>query len=202
MMKERQMTISKLLLPLPLLVITSACVSLGGKAPPSMLVLTAQKSVAGGTEQTAEAKDTLVVLIPDVPRKLDTNRLPVQVNDSNIAYIKDAIWADKPARLMQMLLMETIAASNNRLVLNEVNAGNKTEDYLAGTLLEFGIDEASKEAVVVYDAVRLQNGKAVEKKRFEARQGLFEITAATAGSALNTAANSIASDVAAWLKPA
>ncbi len=195
------MTIAKLLLPLPLLLAAGACVSFGGKAPPSMLVLTAKQNVTSGTALSGAAKDALVVLIPEVPRKLDTNRLPVQVDDSNIAYIKDAVWADKPARLMQLLLMETIAAGNNRLVLNEVDAGGKAEQFLAGTLLEFGIDQGSKEAVVVYDAVRLQNGKAVEKKRFEARQSLFEITPAAAGSALNAAANSVAGEVATWLKP-
>lgn len=201
------MTVRLPLLPQPLLLslllapllALGACVNLGGKAPPSMLVLTPQQSVASGTAQSGAAKDALIVLIPEVPRKLDTNRLPVQVDGSNIAYIKDAIWADKPARLMQMLLMETIAAKNNRLVLNEVDAGGKAEQYLAGTLLEFGVDKASNEAVVVYDAVRLQNGQAIAKKRFEARQNLFEITPAAAGSALNAAANSVASDIAVWL---
>jgi cholesterol transport system auxiliary component len=193
------METGKLLLPLLLALTLSACVNLGGKVPPSMLVLTPGTTVAGGTLQRGAAKDALVVLIPEVPRKLETNRVPVQIDGSNIAYLEDAVWADKPARLMQMLLMETIAAKNNRLVLNEVDAGGKADHYLAGALLEFGVDAMRNEAVVVYDAVRLQNGKEVEKKRFEARSTVLEIKPGAAGSALNDAANVVAGDIAAWL---
>lgn len=188
-----------LLLPISLALTLGACVNLGGKVPPSMLVLTPAITVAGGTVQRGAAKDALVILIPEVPRKLETNRVPVQIDGSNIAYLEDAVWADKPARLMQMLLMETISAKNNRLVLNEVNAGGKAEHYLAGALQEFGVDATRNEAVVIYDAVRVQNGKEVQKKRFEARSTMLEVKAGAAGAALNEVANVIASDVAAWL---
>ena len=187
------------LLTLSLALALGACVNLGGKTPPSLLVLTPAQTVASGTLQRGAAKDALVILIPEVPRKLETNRVPVQMDDSNIAYLQDAVWADKPSRLMQMLLMEVIAAKNNRLVLNEVDAGGKAEQFLAGTLLEFGLDATRNEAVVIYDAVRLQNGKEVEKKRFEARSTVTEIIPGAAGAALNAAANVVAADIAAWL---
>jgi cholesterol transport system auxiliary component len=193
---------TKLLLPLSLPLALAACVNLGGKVPPSMLVLTPLQTIAGGTVQSGDAKDALVVLIPEVPRKLETNRLPVQVDSANIAYLKDAVWADKPARLMQMLLMETVAVKSNRLVLNQVDAGGKAEHFLAGTLLEFGIDASQNQAVVVYDAVRLQNGKPIEKRRFEARESMFEIKPGAAGAALNKAANNVAGEIAAWLNSA
>jgi cholesterol transport system auxiliary component len=190
---------ARLLLPLTLAGSLAACVSFGGKAPPSMLVLTPAQGISAGTAQSGSAKDALVILIPEVPRKLETNRVPVQIDASNIAYLKDAIWADKPARLMQMLLSETITAKTGRLVLNEVDAGGKAEHFLSGSLMEFGLDAARNEAVVVYDVVRLQNGKAVEKRRFEARESVFEIKAGAAGAALNKAANRVADDVTAWL---
>ena len=66
----------------------SACVSFGGKAPPSMLVLTSDSSVAGGTSKSGASGEALIVLLPETPRKLDTNRVPVQVDDSNIAYLE------------------------------------------------------------------------------------------------------------------
>jgi cholesterol transport system auxiliary component len=194
---------TKLLLVLSCAIAVSGCVNLGGKAPPSMLILSSSQSIASGTVQRGEAKDAMVILVPEVPRKLDTNRVPVQVDASNIAYIKDAIWSDKPASLMQRLLMETIGAQTGRLVLHEVNAGGKAQHFLAGELLEFGVDASRNEAVVVFDAVRLQNGMAIEKRRFEARSVVMGITAATAGSALNEAANVVARDIADWIgKPA
>ena len=177
----------------------SSCVSFGGKAPPSMLVLTSDSSVAGGTSKSGASGEALIVLLPETPRKLDSNRVPVQVDDSNIAYIKDAVWADKPSRLMQMLLMENIAAKSNRLVLNETDAGGRAQLYLSGSLLEFGLDEASSEAVVVYDAVKINRGQTVEKKRFESRKPVTALNAREAGRALNAAANDVAGQISAWV---
>lgn len=177
----------------------AACVSFGAKAPPSLLVLTATSSVQGGAAQSGATSDAFIVLLPEVPRKIDTNRVPVQIDGSSIAYLKDAVWADKPARLMQLLLMETISAKTGRLVLNEVDAGGKAQQFLTGSLIEFGIDASSMEAVVVYDAVKLVRGQVVEKRRFEAREPVLEVAAAPAGAALNKAANDIAVQIAAWV---
>lgn len=176
-----------------------ACVSFGAKAPPTLLVLTATSAVQGGASQSGSPADALIVLQPEVSRKIDTNRVPVQIDSSNIAYLKDALWADKPARMMQMLLMETISAKTGRLVLNEVDAGGKAQQFLSGSLMEFGIDSASMEAVVVYDAVKLVRGQVVEKRRFEARERVTAIEPGPAGAALNVAANRIAVEMAAWV---
>ena len=183
---------------LPLIMALAACVSFGGKAPVSMLVLTADNVVAAGTARTATVAEALVIQIPQVPRKLDNNRVPVQIDASSIAYLKDAFWADKPARLMQMLLAETVSAKSGDLVLNEVDAGGKAVRILSGSLLEFGIDAATNEAVIVYDAVKIIRGSATEKRRFEARRPVTAIAPAPAGAALNAAANDVAGQIADW----
>lgn len=183
---------------LPLIMALGACVSFGGKAPASMLVLTADNVVAAGTARTAAAADALVIQIPQVPRKLDTNRVPVQIDASSIAYLKDAFWADKPARLMQMLVAETVSAKTGNLVLNEVDAGGKAVLYISGSLLEFGIDAETNEAVVTYDVVKIIRGNATEKRRFEARRAVTAIAPAPAGAALNAAANDVAGQIADW----
>ncbi|MFN5127342.1 MAG: ABC-type transport auxiliary lipoprotein family protein [Sphingomonadaceae bacterium] len=183
---------------LPLIMALGACVSFGGKVPVSILVLTADNVVAAGTARTATVAEALVIQIPQVPRKLDNNRVPVQIDASSIAYLKDAFWADKPARLMQMLLAETVSAKSGNLVLNEVDAGGKAVRILSGSLLEFGIDAATNEAVVVYDAVKIIRGSATEKRRFEARRPVTAIAPAAAGAALNAAANDVAGQIADW----
>jgi cholesterol transport system auxiliary component len=183
---------------LPLIMALGACVSFGGKAPASMLVLTADNVVAAGTARTASVADALVIQIPQVPRKLDTNRVPVQIDASNIAYLKDAFWTDKPARLMQMLVAETVSAKSGNLVLNEVDAGGKAVRYISGSLLEFGIDAETSEAVVVYDVVKIIRGSATEKRRFEARRPVTAIAPVPAGAALNAAANDVAGQIADW----
>lgn len=183
---------------LPLVMALGACVSFGGKAPPSMLVLTSDNIVSAGSARMASSAETLVIQTPAVPRKLDTNRVPVQINASSIAYLKDAFWADKPARLMQSLLVETLSAKSSNLVLNEVDAGGKASMYLSGSLLEFGINAATNEAVVVYDAVKITRGNPTEKRRFEARRPLSVVAPAQAGEALNAAANDVAVQIASW----
>ncbi|MGL5837971.1 MAG: ABC-type transport auxiliary lipoprotein family protein [Sphingorhabdus sp.] len=164
-----------------------------------MLTLTADAAVAAGTSKTGTARDALVILTPEVPRKLDTNRVPVQIDAGNVAYLKDSIWSDKPARLFQQLLGETLAAKNGALILNEVETGGKAENYLSGQLVEFGIDATDMQAIIVFDAVRIRKGQPVEKRRFEAREKLIEIEADEAGKAMNNAANKAANDVSSWL---
>jgi cholesterol transport system auxiliary component len=139
------------------------------------------------------------VLMPDVPRKLDTNRVPVQINDGAIAYLKDAFWADKPSRLMQLLLIETLSAKTNKMILSEVEAGGKAGSYLSGSLAEFGIDARSNQAVVVYDAVQVARGKPLNKRRFEARENVGLVEPGPASDALNKAANKVAADVSDWI---
>lgn len=188
-----------LTLTLPASLALASCVSFGSKAPPQLLVLTASTVVPSGTAKTGAAKDALVVLIPNTPRKIDTVRVPVQIDESSIAYLKDASWADKPARLMQDLLAETISAKTNQFVLNEPDTLGKAERFLSGELTEFGIDGSTQEAVVVYDAVKLVRGQAVDTRRFEAREPVAAVEPVYAGSALNKAANRVAADVAAWM---
>ena len=177
----------------------ASCVSFGAKAPPSMLLLTATAAVADGTSKVAPVADALVISMPDSPRKLETNRVPVQIDASNLAYLKDAVWTDKPARLMQQLLMEVVAARNNVLVLNEPVTGGRAGSVVAGQLIEFGLDARTNQAVVVYDAILLRSGQPVEKRRFEARENVSTLLPVPAGAALNRAANTVADSVAKWL---
>ena len=178
----------------------SGCVSFGNKSEAtSLLTLTADASVADGTSRSGERKDALVVLLPETPRKLDTARIPVQVDASNVAYLKGAAWSDKPARLWQELLAETIAARTNRLVLNNFDAGGKEQSQLSGVLMEFGIDAATGDAVIVFDAVKHIESQTVEKRRFSIRKPVAAIEAREAGGALNNAANQLAAEISDWI---
>jgi cholesterol transport system auxiliary component len=191
--------LTKLMLASAASLALSACVSFGAKAPPTLLVITADAKVPGGAMKSGEAAEGMIVLMPDVPRKLDTNRVPVQIDDSSIAYLKDAFWADKPSRLLQLLLIETLSAKTGKLILSEVEAGGKAGSYLSGNLSEFGIDAPNNQAVVVYDAVKVVRGKPLQKQRFEAREAIAAIEPGAASASLNKAANKVAADVAAWI---
>jgi len=194
---------NKITLPiaLSLLMMTSACVSLGtAEAPPAFLVLTPQTSGGVDAINSSNAEDSVVVLIPDVPRRIDTNRIPVQISDSSIAYIQGAYWADKPAKLMQELIAETITASSGKLVLDVAQSSGLSKNKISGTLSRFGIDEKELAAIVRYDAIKLNANGKIEKRRFEARRNLSIIDATQAGEALNLAANEVAIAIANWVK--
>lgn len=181
------------------LLMTTSCVSLGNtEAPPTFLVLTAQNSIAANSVNSAAAADTIILSIPTVPRTLDTNRIPVQISDSSIAYIQGAFWSDKPAHLLQELLAETITATTGQLVLDGSQSKGLSENRISGTLSRFGIEESGSYAIITFDAVKRNKEGLIEKRRFEARRNVSIIDAQQAGAALNEAANEVAIAIANW----
>ncbi len=178
----------------------SACVSFGASDPPPFLLsLSPDNSVTAGATHSGPQTGALVVALPSAPQKLNTIRVPVQTNATGIAYLKEAVWVDKPARLFRSLLGETIAAKNNRLVLSATEAGGKAETYLTGELVNFDLDGPSLTVTVTYDAVKMSEGRPVEKRRFEASESVFAAEPGPVGEGLNAAANRVASEVAEWV---
>ena len=188
----------KLTLPLAILAALPACVSLGGKAPPQLLDLRSDASPQTGASWSGTVQTATVVAAPKLPRKLDTDRVPVQFEGTNIAYLTDAHWVEKPDRLMQRMLSETLSAGGSRLILDPFMAGGRQAETLDGELLEFGVDADSGEVVIVYDAVWTRGGT-VQKRRFEAREAVGEVIPTNVAPAMNRAANRVAKDVAAWM---
>ena len=176
------------------------CLSLGGKVPDSLLTLRSDRAPAAHATHSGRVEAALTVLVPNTPQKLRTNRIPVQSDATNIAYVQDAQWVEPPARLFQRLLSETIAAGGTRLVLDESQYITGPGELLSGELLEFGVDAPRGEVVIVYQAMRLTgDGASVAQRRFEAREPVSPIEAGPVGAALNRAANRVAADVAAWI---
>ena len=177
-----------------------ACVSFGAaEPPPSLLTLSADQKLSAGAMQSGPQAGSLVVALPAAPQKLNTIRVPVQTSGTGIAYLKDAVWVDKPVCLFQDLLSETIASKNFRLVLTATEAGGNAQTYITGELINFGLDGPSLTVTVTYDAVKMTEGKPVEKKRFQASEPVFAAEPGAVGEGLNKAANQVAIDVAAWV---
>ena len=182
------------------------CVSLGGAEPPaSLLTITPATSAAIGEATAVTGSNALVVAVPEVPAKLDTPRIPVQVNDTEIAYLQDAFWIEKPARLFRKLVGETIRAGGGILVVDSDDTPIVAGQALRGTLREFGYDARSSTVVVQFDAIRSiedpesEGGKAFETRRFEAVEDAVLPEADAVGPALNRAANKVAGEIAAWI---
>lgn len=181
----------------------SACVSLGGgggKDPATLLTLTPALSVPAGSAASSAASDTLMVMEPETDQSLSALRVPVQVDDANIAYLQGAVWVEKPARLFRALLAETLRAKTGRLVLEDSQAIMPTNGVrLSGRLIAMGYDARSRSVVVRFDAIRTGPNGEVQTKRFEAVVDGVAPVAAEVGPALNKAANAVAAQVATWM---
>lgn len=177
----------------------SGCVSLGKEPPEALFTLTALSTAPAGISAAGKPSEALTVIEPDAPRKLDVTRVPVQVDASNVAYLKDAVWVEKPARLFAAVLAETIRAKQTRLVIEGSDVRFAASTKLSGNLVDMGYDALTSSAVVRFDAVLQQPDGQVMTRRFEATVPGVLAEPASVGPALNQAANKVAADVAAWI---
>ncbi|MEM7780100.1 MAG: ABC-type transport auxiliary lipoprotein family protein [Pseudomonadota bacterium] len=186
----------------------SACVSLGADVDPPDALLTlsptatapAGSGAVTGSEGSAGA---IAVLTPEVPAKLDLVRIPVQVSDTEIAYLQDAVWIEKPARLFRRLLGETLRTRSGDegavLVLDSDDTPTLASQSVRGTLLDMGYDALSGDVVVRFEAIRTSGEGVVTSRRFEARESVIEGEAEFVGPALNSVANRVAGEIADWM---
>lgn len=178
----------------------SGCVSFGAKPPASLLNLSSIERVAANDARAAQAGEAISISVPIVPQALATNRVLVVNGATALAYVKDAVWVEPPARLFQRLVSETVAAKTGRVVLDARQIALDQGTQVTGTLSAFGIDPDAGKAVIVYDAaISRDHGKSVRTRRFEARIPVGKIEPENVGRALNSAANKIAAEVADWI---
>ena len=177
----------------------TGCISLGGKVPDQLITLTADETAPAGDLTGGDAANAIVVRDPDTDRRLDVTRVPVQTTPSSLAYLKDAMWVEKPARQFRRLLAETIRAKSGKVVLEGSDSEVSGGTTVSGRLVDMGYDAQLQAVVVRYDAVvETLDGK-VRSRRFEAEVPGIPANAANVGPALNEAANEVAAEVADWV---
>ncbi|MGB7418733.1 MAG: ABC-type transport auxiliary lipoprotein family protein [Erythrobacter sp.] len=180
----------------------AGCISLGRELPESLLTLSPTSSAPAGTRaQTGSGGDggAIAVMTPDVPAKLDVLRVPVNVTDTEIAYLPEAFWVEKPARLFRRLLGETLRQRGGVFVIDNDDSPAPIGQQVRGTLVEMTYDARTSSAVVIFDAIRSEESGAVIARRFEARESVGIAEGPVVGEALNRAANTVASEVADWV---
>jgi len=177
----------------------SGCVSFGKDPPERLFTLTPASIAPGGAAVDGEMSAALSVLEPSATQRLNVTRVPVQIDPSSLAYLKDAVWVDKPTKLFQRLLSETIRAGGKRLVVGGGDLQYAAATQLSGQLVEMGYDVPSSSVVVRYDAVLRKPDGQVLTRRFESVVPGISADAASVGPALNQAANDVAAQVAEWV---
>lgn len=185
-----------LLAALPL----AGCISLTPKPPAMLLTLTSAAGPTAGETVSSAKAPTITIQTPTTPAAISGARVPVQSGGTAIAYIKGAYWTEPPARLFARLLSDVVTAKTGRVALSFAQSFSDPGARLAGDLRAFGIDADQRQAIVAFDATLFRSGgKAFERRRFEAREPVREITPEAAGNALNRAANRVAAEVADWV---
>lgn len=194
------LSLRPVLLALPLALALSGCISLGGEPPESLLTLSpAARAPAGPGVAAGAERPVIAVLAFDTPAKLDVLRVPVEVSDTELAYLQEAFWVEKPARLFRRLVGETIRARGQAMVVDGDDTATLATMTVQGTLIDMGYDAASASAVVRFDAVRIAKDGTVTTRRFEASESGVTADARSVGAGLNAAANRVAADVADWV---
>ena len=202
-MKQKGMTNLALRIAAPAMLALglSGCISLGGPPPESLLTLSpAERAPVGSGATAAPDRKVIAVLALDTPAKLDVLRVPVQVSDTELAYLQDAFWVEKPARLFRHLLGETLRAKSGgaALVLDGDETVALATTTLRGTLIDMGYDASASSVVVRYDAIRVDGEGNASTRRFEARESGIPAEARAVGAALNRVANEVAGEAAEW----
>lgn len=178
----------------------TGCISLGGDPPASLLTLSPAATAPAGPGVPAGAERQVVaVLAFDTPAKLDVIRVPVAVSDTELAYLQEAFWVEKPARLFRRLVGETIRSRGQALVIDGDDTTTLATVTLQGTLIDMGYDAQTSSAVVRFDAVRIAKDGTVTTRRFEAKETGVVAETRAVGAALNVAANRVAKDIADWV---
>jgi len=187
-----------------LLLALSGCVRIGSKPPGTLLSLSVAAAPAIGTGASGKLSDALVVLEPEADAAVTVLRVPVQIDDAQIAYVKGTQWVERPSRQFQHLLAETLRTRGQRLVVEggikrADDAGTGSGLRIGGRLLMMGFDARTRNAVVRFEGLKLTGGGKIETRRFEARVPGVKPDAESLGPALNEAANKVAGEVADWV---
>ena len=181
----------------------TGCISLGGGDPPeTLLTLSSTASAPAGSgvvSGTDESIGAITILTPETPAKLDVLRVPVNISDTEVAFLQDAFWIEKPARLFRRLMGETLRTRGAALVIDTDDSPTRASRFLRGTLLDLTYDAPSNAVIMRYEAILVEADGKVVSRRFEAREDGVPPEAVFVGPALNRVANSVASEVANWV---
>lgn len=178
----------------------SGCISIGGEPPAKLLTLTSTSAPIAGSSRAGGEGNAIALTEFEAPAAIDVLRVPVRINRSELAYLQDATWVERPQRLFRRLIAETLRARTDRVVIDGDDPGVAATTRLTGVVREFGYDATTSSVVVRFDAMRMEPGGAgVTTRRFEAVVPNVAPQSGPVGEALNQAANQVADEVAAWL---
>jgi len=170
----------------------------GGKPPVVLQTLTPEAADPGAMTRSAAAGQAVTIETPVIANELRTVRVPVQLSATDVQYVTNLQWVDTPDKLFQNLVEETVRRTTNRVVLNPNQTGIDPGVVVRGQLSRFDYNAQTGQVDVAYDATMSATGAEVQTRRFVATVPA-DGTGPSVGSALNRAANQVATEVAQWI---
>lgn len=179
----------------------AGCISLGPTPPKSLIRLTAAEQAPADTGGPLTPARAIVVMTPSAPQPIAVPRVPVSSGVADLAYLKDATYADVPTRLFGTLLAETIRARTGRPVLEPRDYSLAPGARLWTHIARFDVDAGKRQVdLVVDEALRPAADNATPAtRRFEAHLPVDAVTVAAVAPVLDRAANQVAQQIADWI---
>lgn len=168
----------------------------GGGAPLPTFDLTAPRDAARGAGRTL-----IVVTEPSTLAAFDSNRIVSRAHSGEIAYLGGAQWADRLPKLFQVRLIQTF--ENRGRIASVGRPGDRLVPaaQINSELRQFGIDEASGEAVVEISVkiVDDRSGRIRAGAVFLARHAAGAVYGPSAAAALDLAAQDAMRQITTWV---
>ncbi|USI74092.1 ABC-type transport auxiliary lipoprotein family protein [Sphingomonas morindae] len=186
-------------LALAALALLPGCVSFGPKPPPSLIRFAPAAMAPADAGAPLTPARAVTVMVPTTPNELAAPRVPVRSGAADLAYLKDAQYADSPARLFRDLLMETIRARTGRPALEGRDYHLAGGSVLNSRIDTLSVDAGQRRVDLVVDAVLKTPNQDAMTRRFEAHVPVTAVTAPAVTPALSQAANDVAVQIADWV---
>ena len=138
-------------------------------APPKIYTLSAPKEV---TSSAPQANWQLLVAMPGAVADLNTTRIAIIPAPSQMDYYADVTWADRPASMLQELLLQSFDRSGRIAAVQRQSGGLKSDFLLAIEIEDFEVDTTAAEPNahirVAAKLVRNRDRTIVAARSFEA----------------------------------
>jgi len=138
-------------------------------APPKIYTLSAPKEIASSASQ---AGWQLLIAMPAAVNDINTTRIAIIPAPSRMDYYADVTWADRPAAMLQELLLQSFDRSGRIAAVQRQSGGLKSDFLLTTEIEDFEVDNAAAEPNahirVTARLVRSRDRAIVATRNFEA----------------------------------
>jgi cholesterol transport system auxiliary component len=166
--------------------------------PPALYTLQAPKAIEASADH---ANWQLLIALPDAAMDLDVVRIAVVPAPSRLDYYAGVAWADRPAEMLQDLIVESFDRSG-RIDTVQRESGGVRGDFILATDLEDFQAEADSAAPVVHvrlavRLIRTRDRAIVASRTFESKIPVGgDFDAVIAG--FNHATQALLPEIVAW----